>query len=438
VSCAYTASPTQQIITVSSLSSSSISGQFTIQIANILLPPTVGSSEALSLYSQWSDGTQIDTCSATISNIRVAPFQSASLTSNDNTTIQSSFTAKLQLVLSRNLYYQDSIQLTLPSEFVNAQISSVTFASFTKLLNLNVITLSNFPSNPAIIPSNNIITFTLSNISNPLSAAPVSLAVGLYRNNEIYQSSTVTYSATSTTVGSFSIAADSNFVQNVGRATFTITSSLKIPTNSSIHIAYPSTISASSVSTSSVSLCTLNGSVVTGVTYQVSNNQIVFSNVFSSSFVGTVVLIISSFTNPPTVQSSTYLLQVNDQDGYLAMSGSFTLTASTKPLVSNAITASSYQVLRSGVTYTANITTNFGFSSVTIIVPSDITIASGFGATCAPSSFTECSLNGNNLTFVGTQSAGNYQLQWGYVTNPNSFLPTSSFQVYTYSNGYGV
>jgi hypothetical protein len=42
------------------------------------------------------------------------------------------------------------------------------------------------------------------------------------------------------------------------------------------------------------------------------------------------------------------------------------------------------------------------------------------------------------LTFIGALAAGSYQLQWGLVTNPNSFAPTSSFQIYTYSSGYGV
>lgn len=109
------------------------------------------------------------------------------------------------------------------------------------------------------------------------------------------------------------------------------------------------------------------------------------------------------------------------------MSGSYSIVANTKALLSNAITASSYQVLQTGVTYTAAITTNFGFTSVSIIIPSDITIGSGFQATCAPASFSSCSLSGNNLTFTGTLSAGSYPLQWGYVSNPTSFKPTSSF-----------
>jgi hypothetical protein len=78
----------------------------------------------------------------------VAPFQSATLQSNDNTAVQSSFTSTLALSLSRNFYYQDSIQLILPNDFLNAQISSTTFSSFTKSSNINTITLSSFPSNP--------------------------------------------------------------------------------------------------------------------------------------------------------------------------------------------------------------------------------------------------------------------------------------------------
>ena len=74
---------------------STISTQFSVSIANILLPPTKGSSESITIYSQWADGTQIDTCSSTISDIAVVAFQSATMVSKDSTVIQSDFTAKM-------------------------------------------------------------------------------------------------------------------------------------------------------------------------------------------------------------------------------------------------------------------------------------------------------------------------------------------------------
>lgn len=109
VSCSYTLSQTSQVITVYSLSTGSLSTSFSIKIANVLIPPTVGSSETISMYSQWSDGTQINTCTSTISGIAYVPFQTATLASNDNTTVQSSFTASLHLIISRSFYYQDTI-----------------------------------------------------------------------------------------------------------------------------------------------------------------------------------------------------------------------------------------------------------------------------------------------------------------------------------------
>lgn len=139
------------------------------------------------MYSQWADGTEINTCTSTVSDIAVVGFQSATLVSMNNTVVQSDLTAKMSLVLSRNFYYLDSIQITLPSDFSSPQISSTTFTSFTKTANLNVFTLDNFPSVPEIIPSNNALTFTLSNIKNPLSIAPVSLKVTVLRNNQPYQ-----------------------------------------------------------------------------------------------------------------------------------------------------------------------------------------------------------------------------------------------------------
>jgi hypothetical protein len=390
------------------------------------------------MYSQWSDGTEINTCTSTISNITYVTFQGATITSNDNKTVQSSFTASLQLYISRDFYYQDSIVLLLPTEFLGCKITSTTFSSFTNYTDHNLLTLSNFNSIPPSITANNLLAFTVSSITNPLTIAPISLTVSTYRNNQLYQQSVLSYAATVGTVDSFSILPDSNFVQSIGGATLTITSSLYFPAGSTINVIYPTIPTA--VASTSVTLATLNGSAISGATYQVISNQIRFSNIFSTKFSGRVVLVIGSFMNPQTIQTTTYLIQVYDQAGSAVMNGYTTITATTKAFSSNAVTASSYQVLKTGVTYTASITTNFGFTSIAIIVPSDITIGPNFSLTCAPSSFSSCSLSGNNLTFVApsTLAAGNYQLQWGYVTNPNSFAPTSSFQIYSYYNGYGA
>lgn len=167
-------------------------------------------------------------------------------------------------------------------------------------------------------------------------------------------------------------------MQNVGTATFTITSTLKFPANSIIVISYPSSISVSSTASTSVSFASLNGAVVSTATFRVTSNQIIFSNIFSTDFTGTVMLKISTFVNPYTVQPSTYVLMVQDQNSYLVMSGSYVFSANTKSLISNSIIASSYRVLDSGVTYTAKISTNFGFNSVSIILPNDISVVSGF------------------------------------------------------------
>jgi hypothetical protein len=87
---------------------------------------------------------------------------------------------------------------------------------------------------------------------------------------------------------------------------------------------------------------------------------------------------VSSFLNPPTVQPSTYLLAIRDQDTYAIMSGSTTFTANTRPLQTNSISASSLKVLDTGATYTLSFTCSHEFSTVSIILPSDITVASGF------------------------------------------------------------
>jgi len=178
--------------------------------------------------------------------------------------------------------------------------------------------------------------------------------------------------------------------------------------------------------------------MVANGSYQINNNQIIFSKIYTTNFAGTTILSIGNFLNPPTVQPSTYLISLADASGYTIMTGSYIFIASTKALLSNSVSASSLKVLDTGVTYTINIAANYGFTSVSILIPSDISIGSYYASTCAPNSFSSCSLSGNNLTFIGSLVAGNYALSWGYTTNPNSMQSTASFLVYTYLQGWGV
>jgi hypothetical protein len=368
-----------------------------------------------------SDGTSIDSCTGLVGGLVAAPFQAISLASNDKTTVQSAFTATLKMTLSRAFYYQDTINFILPSQFASATVTSSNFISFTKTAGLNnTLTLDSFPSTTSTIAPNNIITFTLTGVTNPLSTAPLTLNVTFYRSNQMYQTSTVSYSAVAGTLSSTNIVPISNFVQAAGQATITLVSTLSFPANAVLTLTYPASITASTLSSTSVTRCNLNSSIVTGSTFAVSNNQIVFSNVFSANFAGTVAITISTFINPPTTQPSAYTISVTDQSGYAVMGGSYSLTANTKVLIANSVSAGSGTVLATGVTYTLSITTNYAFTAVSIIIPSDISIGAGYGSTCAPNSFSSCSLSGQNLTFVGSLAAGSYQLSWGYTTNPSS------------------
>lgn len=407
----------------------SVSSTFSLTVSTILTPPTVGSGQSISIYSQWSDGTAIDSCTSLVTGLVAAPFQAISLASNDNTTVQSSFTATLSLTLSRAFYYQDTIVLTLPTEFLSVSVSSVNFATITRTPNLNTLTLSNFPSAPSTITSNNGLTFTLTNINNALSVSPLSLTVSFYRSNQLYQTSVVIYQATVATLNIFSISATSNFVQAVGSAVFTLDSVKIFPSGSIITLTYPASVTANTQAVSSVTRCSLNGTIVTGTTFEVASNQIIIRNVFSSNFVGTVSISIPTFANPPTSQPSSYLLSVIDSSSYGVFTASYSFIADTRALISNSVAASSYTVLSTGVTYTISITTNYDFTAIAITLPTDITVGTSYATTCAPNTFSSCSLSGQNLTFIGTLAAGTYQLSWGYNTNPNSLQPTSSFSV---------
>jgi hypothetical protein len=102
---------------------------------------------------------------------------------------------------------------------------------------------------------------------------------------------------------------------------------------------------------------------------------------FNSNFNGIVTIIIDSFQNPTTTQPAIYQLTVQlpiDGVYYGVMTGSSSISAITRALISNSISSSSYRVLDTGVVYTLKIKTNHRFSSASIIVPSDITISNGF------------------------------------------------------------
>ncbi len=418
---------------------STVSDFFSFKINGILTPPTVGSGESITIYSQWSDGTYINSCTSLITGLVAVPFQSIALTSNDNSTVQSSFTASLKLTLSMPFYYQDTIVMILPPEMNSPSVSSSNFATFTRTPGLNnTLTLSNFPSSPTVITANNVITFTISNIKNSLSTAPVTLNITFYRSSQLYQTQSISYTAVAGSLTSLNILPDNNFVLTVGQATINLVSNLYFPANSQITLTYPPSVTVSDLPAQSVLRCSLNSTIVSGVTYSVSNNQIKFFNLFSSNFAGTVSMIISSFVNPFTTQPSTYTVSVTDQNNFAVMSGSTVVTANTKNLISNSVSASSYTVLSTGVTYYVNLDTNYAFTAISIIIPPEVSVGSSYGSTCAPSSFSSCSLNGRNLTFLGSLPAGSIQVSWGYNTNPNSLEATSSFQITTYNQGWSV
>ena len=143
------------------------------------------------------------------------------------------------------------------------------------------------------------------------------------------------------------------------------------------------------------------------------------------------------FRNPPTVQPSEYLLTVETSDSSNIFTGSTVITSTLRGLIKNEITPSSFRVLENNV-MTASLELNFAATTISITVPSDIVIRTGFENTCLPNTLTACYLNGNNLTFEGNFQPGIQTISWGNVQNPNSFQPTQPFSVFTYNRGWGV
>jgi hypothetical protein len=128
---------------------------------------------------------------------------------------------------------------------------------------------------------------------------------------------------------------------------------------------------------------------------------------------------------------------IQTSDPFSIMSSTTTITVSLISLISNSISSSSYKV-DDIATYFVNVQTNYPFNSISIILPSDVSVESGYKATCLPNTFTSCDIVGNNMTFTGTLSSGSYTLSWGNNINPNSFAVTGTFSIFTYFRGWGV
>lgn len=98
-------------IIVSSLSTSGISANTNIivDISPILTPPYTNYGEQnIEITSQWTDGVKIDACTSYVSNTLPIPFRNINFNViNGNNTIQTKFTGRLDLTLSKSFSSQD-------------------------------------------------------------------------------------------------------------------------------------------------------------------------------------------------------------------------------------------------------------------------------------------------------------------------------------------
>lgn len=105
------------------------------------------------------------------------PFRSVTFAVQNGTTeVQTKFTGKLSLTLSKSFSSTDEISLLVPNNFLtNNQISlsSSNYAIFTTTVESSTssststkIILSNFPASPSILPANNVFTLFFTDVYN--------------------------------------------------------------------------------------------------------------------------------------------------------------------------------------------------------------------------------------------------------------------------------
>lgn len=268
-----------------------------------------------------------------------------------------------------------------------------------------------------------------------------------YRQGEPYQSSSATYAATIGTFTGFTLASDNTVVNFVGGGLATVTSQFKISAGSVIEVVYNSAINALDETQSAVTYSALNGIRVSNTSYSVSQSVITMTNVFQTLFSGgTIEVKIPKLTNPPTVRPTPYIINIKTSSNYAIATSVYTLTAALQAFRSGSatLTASSYKVMDTSVAYTLAFETYYNYGSISVLVPPEVSTNVGFETTCTPNTYTSCSITSivstgyKNITFIGSITAGPQTITWGSNVNPNSFKPTSSFELYTYSGGWGV
>lgn len=223
--------------------------------------------------------------------------------------------------------------------------------------------------------------------------------------------------------------------------TFTLTDTI-IKTDYFV-IIFPSgtTFTLQALSTSNIQI------FLSGATYTSSNLTLLMRQSAASStrFAGAVCRIsVSNYTAPPSVKTTgNFILQIYNNQNYLKMQGTTTLTAQANTFTMS-VAASSYLINQNAV-YTFTITTlNFLTNTSYILITFPSGLAFNLSTSCLTNNFTSpaassCSTNGSNirldsLTTSGI-SANTYTLSIQSIINPNRALSNLSFTAnFYYSN----
>lgn len=278
LACSYDI-PTSTI-TVSNLNSDPITASFSFTISNVTLPPTVDAPDSIGMYSKLSSGETIDTCSASITGVVAATLQNVTLTASVMT-VARGFNGTLRFtnpVLMSNLDY---VVITVPASIGPPGDIAVTgYANPVRTIVGAVINITYFSD--TIILANNRITVTLINATNPPNIKQTdNLLIQIFRSNRLVQSGTVTYQSTA---GSLTANLTSTSYSTNGNTSsqLLVTTSSPLPVGTYLSMVYsyaPKDLTAGA----KVSQCTVGGTPVSNVSYNLANRVLVFSNIFNSS-----------------------------------------------------------------------------------------------------------------------------------------------------------
>lgn len=348
-----------RIVTLSQIPSTAAGAQFTIQISNIISPPTPTNTDQLRIST--TDGTySIDSCSGSVEGLSPNPL-TATITQAASQIVNKPVSLTFSITVGDGVSNTvSSYQLVFPPEIhLSSQVSLIgLYVGINPNIQVTGNTVSFVLSSQYNLLLGAVVSFTVQTVTLPPSVAPRTIQVSILRNARPVQTGVATLTALPSAL-TFTVTPVIETVNTLTAYVFTITLPDPISSTGMIRIVFPLSIGL----TISANCASLQGTNVQASGTCVSNaSQTLWITNFGVDSktidAQTLILTVNGITNPGTsaptqsIQIKTCYTSSDITDVSVGSGGSIT----AKPRVINPsdiqIKASDYTVKKTAVTYT--------------------------------------------------------------------------------------